>query len=122
LLPQFGAKITDALQGAKESEATRAARQAMLDGRLEQTDDFRETAFSVGTLGAVNFVVRGLRELREVPLIAGQPDLKRLVCGGEARLTNLPPGEYLLHVIVKDPLANAKFAEADQWIDFTVQE
>ena len=29
----------------------------------ERFEDFRETAFSVGTLGALNFVVRGLREL-----------------------------------------------------------
>ena len=29
----------------------------------ERAEDFRETVFSVGTLGALNFVVRGLREL-----------------------------------------------------------
>jgi hypothetical protein len=57
---------------------------------------------------------------QEVPS-AGQTDLKRLICGGEVQLANLPPGEYLLHIIVKDPLANGKYAEADQWIDFSIQ-
>ncbi len=51
----------------------------------------------------------------------GQTDLKRIVCGGEVNINNLPRGEYLLHVIVKDPVAKAKYAESDQWMDFSIQ-
>lgn len=51
MLPRFGAVDPN---DARSQEARDA------EGRFE---DFRETVFSVGTLGALNFVVRGLREL-----------------------------------------------------------
>jgi VWFA-related protein len=49
--PRFGAAENDDLRSQESREA---------EARFE---DFRETVFSVGTLGALNFVVRGLREL-----------------------------------------------------------
>src|SRR5262249_50489152 len=50
LIPRFGA--------ADDNTRPQEAREAE-----ERFEDFRETVFSVGTLGALNFVVRGLREL-----------------------------------------------------------
>jgi VWFA-related protein len=50
MIPRFGA--------ADDNTRPQEAREAE-----ERFEDFRETVFSVGTLGALNFVVRGLREL-----------------------------------------------------------
>ncbi|MBI1759898.1 MAG: VWA domain-containing protein [Acidobacteria bacterium] len=47
--------------------------------------------------------------------------LKRLDCVGQLGLTGFSPGEYMLHVIVTDKLAKQKFAQADQWMDFSVR-
>lgn len=50
-----------------------------------------------------------------------QPDVKRLVAGGSLRLGNeLPPGDYVLQVIVADKLAKADHRLATQWIDFEI--
>ena len=52
MLPRFGN------EGGLAGPANDAAREA-----TERFEDFRETVVSFGTLGALNFVVRGLREL-----------------------------------------------------------
>jgi hypothetical protein len=59
---------------------------------------------------------------KELPFNADrQTDLKRLVAGGRLRLgTNLPPGEYVLQVVVRDALAKEKYRTASQWIDFEI--
>jgi VWFA-related protein len=57
MIPRFG--VQDAGSTTGEDAETRQARQEA----QQRADDFRETVFSVGTLGAINFVVRGLREL-----------------------------------------------------------
>ncbi|HEX8651928.1 MAG TPA: VWA domain-containing protein [Pyrinomonadaceae bacterium] len=59
---------------------------------------------------------------KELPFNADrQTDLKRLVAGGRLSLgTNLPPGEYVLQVIVRDALAKEKYRTASQWIDFEI--
>jgi VWFA-related protein len=57
MMPRFG--NNDPLSDPNESAESRQARQEA-QARVE---DARETIFSVGTLGAVNFVVRGMREL-----------------------------------------------------------
>lgn len=51
MLPNFGGNDPNDLRSQEARDA---------EARFE---DFRETVFSVGTLGALNFVVRGLREL-----------------------------------------------------------
>jgi hypothetical protein len=52
---------------------------------------------------------------------AGQQDLKRLTTGGALQLgTEMTPGEYILQVIVTDPLAKEKYRTATQWIDFEI--
>ena len=53
--------------------------------------------------------------------LTGQTDLKRIVCGGQISLDGLPPGDYLFHLIVTDPLAKKKYGQAEQWMDFTVR-
>jgi VWFA-related protein len=51
----------------------------------------------------------------------GQPDLKRINIGTQLQLGNsLPPGEYVLQVIIRDTLANEKYGTATQWIDFEI--
>ena len=59
MIPRFGVQSGQPQQAAGESDDQFAQRQ----GAYERAEDFRETVFTVGTLGAVNFVVRGLREL-----------------------------------------------------------
>ena len=50
-----------------------------------------------------------------------QLDFKRLSSKGRIRLSNqLIPGQYVLQIIVTDPLAKAVAATASQWIDFEV--
>jgi VWFA-related protein len=50
-----------------------------------------------------------------------QVDLKRLEAGGAIQLgTQMAPGEYVLQVIVTDPLAKSKDSLATQWIDFEI--
>jgi VWFA-related protein len=50
-----------------------------------------------------------------------QPDLKRLMAGAALLLgTDMTPGEYILQVIVTDPLASEKHRTATQWIDFEI--
>ena len=50
-----------------------------------------------------------------------QTDLKRVTVGGGLVLgSELPPGEYVLQVIVTDLLAKAKSNTATQWIDFEI--
>lgn len=51
MMPRFGANDPNDVRSQEARDA---------EARFE---DFRETVFSVGTLGALNFVVRGLREL-----------------------------------------------------------
>jgi VWFA-related protein len=51
----------------------------------------------------------------------GQPDLKRIQAGGALQLgTNMTPGEYVLQLVVTDPLAKEKYRTATQWIDFEI--
>jgi hypothetical protein len=52
---------------------------------------------------------------------SGQTDLKRITAGGALQLGNeMMPGEYILQVIVTDPLAKDKYRTATQWIDFEI--
>ncbi|HKC64157.1 MAG TPA: hypothetical protein VKB86_10985, partial [Pyrinomonadaceae bacterium] len=52
---------------------------------------------------------------------ANQLDLKRLSAGGVLQLgTDMTPGEYILQVVVTDPLAKDKYRVATQWIDFEI--
>ncbi|HKR02100.1 MAG TPA: hypothetical protein VJT09_15580, partial [Pyrinomonadaceae bacterium] len=51
----------------------------------------------------------------------GQPDLKRLTAGGALQLgTDMTPGDYVLQIIVTDPLAKTKYRTVSQWIDFEI--
>lgn len=52
---------------------------------------------------------------------SNQSDLKRLTAGGTLKLgSDLPPGEYVIQVIVTDALAKEKHRTATQWIDFEI--
>jgi len=54
---------------------------------------------------------------------APQKDSKQLVGGGSFKLgSDLPPGEYVLQVIVIDHLAKSGHQVATQWIDFDIEE
>lgn len=46
---------------------------------------------------------------------------KRLDCLGQLALTGFNPGDYMLHVIVTDKLSKQKYAQVDQWMDFSVR-
>ncbi|HYY99639.1 MAG TPA: VWA domain-containing protein, partial [Pyrinomonadaceae bacterium] len=54
---------------------------------------------------------------------AGQADTKRLVAGGSFRLgTDLPPGDYVLQLVVTDLLADEPRRTSASWIDFEIVE
>ena len=59
---------------------------------------------------------------KETPYDASkQPDLKRLPLAGAIQLGSaMAPGEYVLQVVVTDPLAKEKHRVASQWIDFEI--
>ncbi|MBD0326764.1 MAG: hypothetical protein ICV68_10045, partial [Pyrinomonadaceae bacterium] len=53
--------------------------------------------------------------------LKGQTDLKRITVNGGIQLgTDMPPGEYILQVIVTDLLAKDKYRVATQWMDFEI--
>ena len=47
--------------------------------------------------------------------------IKMYPCQGQIKLTGLPIGDYMVHLIVNDSLAEKKFARAEQWMDFSVR-
>jgi VWFA-related protein len=52
---------------------------------------------------------------------SNQRDMKRLAAAGALQLSaDMQPGEYVLQIIVTDPLAKTKYKTATQWIDFEV--
>jgi len=59
---------------------------------------------------------------KETPISsANQADLKRLIAGGAIQLGNeLVAGEYLLQIIINDPLASEKRRTVTQWVDFEI--
>lgn len=59
---------------------------------------------------------------RQVDL-TGQDDFRQVLAGGELRLgTDLPPGEYVMQMIVIDKLAKGDKSLATQWMDFDLVE
>jgi VWFA-related protein len=75
MLDRIESQVTEGLAVDTESSADRRRREGSIAGasqsslggvnrvRVEGIDEFRDTLFAVGTLGALNFVVRGLRDL-----------------------------------------------------------
>ncbi len=59
----FGAIESDPLARAADEAAGGDDAIAAANSAREDPDDFRESIFTVGTLGALNYVVRGMREL-----------------------------------------------------------
>ena len=52
-----------------------------------------------------------------------QPDMTRLIAGGRLQLgTDMSPGDYVLQIIVTDPIAKEKLRTATQWIDFQISD
>jgi hypothetical protein len=59
----------------------------------------------------------------KVLALKGQLDQKRLVAFGQFPLSpSLPPGDYVLQVIVTDSLAKEKNSITTQWIDFEISK
>lgn len=57
-----------------------------------------------------------------VPDLAGQSDEKRLIAGGNMVLAKaIPPGDYVLQVVVTDKLAKQKYQSSAQWMDFEIK-
>jgi hypothetical protein len=77
---------------------------------------------------ALQYHARLFRDGRQV--FAGTPinyvpgqhtDMKRLLAGSRLRLgAGLPPGDYVLQVVVNDTLAKEKHRMATQWVDFEI--
>lgn len=57
-----------------------------------------------------------------VPELAGDAAAGRLLAGGRINLSQaIPPGGYVLQLIVTDRLAKGKSRTASQWVDFEIQ-
>lgn len=53
--------------------------------------------------------------------IAGQTDLRRINAQNAVTLpTQMPPGDYVLQIVVTDALAREKNRTTTQWIDFEI--
>jgi hypothetical protein len=53
--------------------------------------------------------------------IAGQADMQRINAQNAVSLpTQMPPGDYVLQIVVTDALAKEKHRTTTQWIDFEV--
>lgn len=50
----------------------------------------------------------------------GQTDVQRLSLGGRLQLNRLPPGDYVLQVVITDLLAKGNRRSATQWTDFEI--
>jgi VWFA-related protein len=59
---------------------------------------------------------------KDLPVpVSAQNDPRRLIYGGRLTLgTDLPPGDYVLQIIVTDQLRDDKYRTASQWIDFEI--
>jgi hypothetical protein len=53
--------------------------------------------------------------------ISEQKDLSRMMFGGRLQLKDIPPGDYVVRIIITDALAKQKYARAEQWMDFSVR-
>lgn len=52
---------------------------------------------------------------------SNQKDLRRLIAGGSIQTgADMLPGDYVLQIIVTDPLAKEKYRVTTQWIDFEI--
>jgi hypothetical protein len=75
-------------------------------------------------LGAATLVYRDGKVVysgKVTPLdVTGQPDLQRIAATAQIELGSLPPGEYVLQIIVDDHLAKEKQGTRSQWIDFVI--
>jgi len=57
-----------------------------------------------------------------VPGVTGDAASGRLLAGGHMTLTQaVPPGEYVLQIVVTDKLAREKYQIASEWTDFELQ-
>ncbi len=62
-----------------------------------------------------------VKQLEPKPVeIKGQTDLLRIRNGGGIKLGGLPPGEYLLEILVTEPHGKDKPRMANQWVDFEI--
>jgi VWFA-related protein len=59
---------------------------------------------------------------KDMPVpVSAQTDPSRVVYGGRLTLgTDLPPGDYVLQIVVTDALRDDKHGVASQWIDFEI--
>ena len=53
---------------------------------------------------------------------AGDPKTKRLAVGGHIQLTTVPPGNYVMQVVVSDNLRKDKYGTIAQTMDFEVRQ
>ena len=116
-------KASTAEQDIRSGPAVRQLRQGMMI-------DYRFLIYNAQASGPepVQLQMRLLREGKPVftgkvvPLdVTKEPNPKRVSTGGRLRLgPDLTPGEYVLHVVVKNTTDPKKQRVASQWIDFEI--
>jgi len=121
-------------QAAGDGSAASLASPAVRRFRLNSTLDFAYAIYNARldkTGGRPQLTVQ-TRIFREgAPVFEGEaaplnlasplPDPKRIELGGSIKLgTSLPPGEYVLQIVVTDLLASGKHQTATQWVDFEI--
>ncbi|HYO99454.1 MAG TPA: VWA domain-containing protein [Pyrinomonadaceae bacterium] len=119
---------------ASDGSAASLASPAVRRFRLNSTLDFAYAIYNarLDRAGGRPQLVAQTRIFREgEPVFEGEaaplnlasplPDPKRIELGGSIKLgSNLPPGEYVLQIVVTDLLASGKHQTATQWVDFEI--
>jgi len=124
--------VDDTKEGAAEARPDPAAAPSVRRFRPDMFIDYGYVVFNAradkGRPPQVFTQTRLFRDGRllfaadERPLAAeGQADPKRLLAGGRINLGGeLPAGEYVLQVVVRDAHVKGEHATATQWIDFEI--
>ena len=103
----------------------RFARSGRLEYRAVIYNPAVDKSSGMPKLSAQFEIYRGDQALFQAPAApvgtTGQTNFKRIELAGGLRLQGLPPGDYLLRVLVTDEFAKSKNNKVEQWMDFSVK-
>lgn len=103
----------------------RFARSGLIDYAAIVYNPAMDKATGKPRLNAQIEIYRNGRVICQAPdravFVPDTSDPKRIVIGGQLKLSGPEPGDYLLHLVVTDALAKPKFSPVEQWMDFSVR-
>ncbi|MFN7947715.1 MAG: VWA domain-containing protein [Blastocatellia bacterium] len=121
--PQDSAEQNDDVQPTPH--VRRFARSGFIDYAAIVYNPAMDKATGKPRLNAQIEIYRNGRAIYQAPdravSVPDTSDPKRIVIGGQLKLSGLEPGDYLLHLVVTDALARPRFSRVEQWMDFSVR-